>query len=93
MRVPADRWIDPATSLTVGGVRFDPQPVGPSHTPEDLVVYLPGQRILFAGNLVFRSPIPFVARAAMPMDSPSVGYVWMVLSMSTASVKAFCLTR
>lgn len=61
--VPADRWIDPATSLTVGGVRFDLQPVGPSHTPEDLVVYLPGQRILFAADLVFRSRIPFIGQA------------------------------
>jgi glyoxylase-like metal-dependent hydrolase (beta-lactamase superfamily II) len=61
--VPADRWIDAATSLTVGGVRFELQPVGPSHTPEDLVVYLPGQKILFAGDLVFRSRIPFVGQA------------------------------
>ena len=37
--------------------------------------------------------LPCATSAAMPMDSPSVGYVWMVLSMSTASVKAFCLTR
>jgi glyoxylase-like metal-dependent hydrolase (beta-lactamase superfamily II) len=44
-------------------VRFDIQPVGPSHTAEDLVVYLPKQKVLFAGDLVFRNRIPFVGQA------------------------------
>ncbi|MDE2416500.1 MAG: MBL fold metallo-hydrolase [Burkholderiales bacterium] len=61
--VPADQWIDGPTELVVGGVRFVLQPVGPSHTPEDLVVYLPSERVLFAGDLVFRSRIPFVGQA------------------------------
>lgn len=39
------------------------QPVGPSHTPEDLVVFVPGERVLFAGDLVFRGRIPFVGQA------------------------------
>jgi hypothetical protein len=42
--VGADRWIDGPTTLTVGGVEFRLQPVGPSHTPEDLVVYVPALR-------------------------------------------------
>lgn len=61
--VSADEWIDGPTGLTVGGVRFLLQPVGPSHTPEDTVVYLPGEKVLFAGDLVFRSRIPFVGQA------------------------------
>jgi glyoxylase-like metal-dependent hydrolase (beta-lactamase superfamily II) len=61
--VPADDWIDGPTDLLVGGVHFSLQPVGPSHTPEDLVVYLPKEKILFAGDLVFRGRIPYVGQA------------------------------
>lgn len=61
--VPADEWLTGAKMLNIGGVVFDIQPVGPSHTAEDLVVYLPQKRVLFAGDLVFRNRIPFVGQA------------------------------
>jgi glyoxylase-like metal-dependent hydrolase (beta-lactamase superfamily II) len=61
--VSADEWLYGPKTLTVGGVRFEIQPVGPSHTAEDLVVYLPQQKVLFAGDLVFRNRIPFVGQA------------------------------
>jgi len=61
--VDADEWLDGPQVLTVGGVRFEIKPVGPAHTPEDLVVYLPGEKVLFAGDLVFRSRIPYVGQA------------------------------
>jgi glyoxylase-like metal-dependent hydrolase (beta-lactamase superfamily II) len=61
--VPADRWVDGAQTLTLGGMDFQLQPVGPSHTPEDLVVYVPKLRTLFAGDLVFRGRVPFVGQA------------------------------
>ena len=61
--VPVDEWIDGPRELVVGGVRLLLQPVGPAHTPEDLVVFLPGEKTLFAGDLVFRGRIPFVGQA------------------------------
>ncbi len=61
--VEADEWLDKSQVVTVGGVRFEINPVGPAHTPEDLVVYLPGDKVLFAGDLVFRSRIPYVGQA------------------------------
>ena len=61
--VEADDWIDGDRLLTVGGVPLDIRHVGPSHTPEDLVVYLPRHKLLFAGDLVFRARIPFVGQA------------------------------
>jgi glyoxylase-like metal-dependent hydrolase (beta-lactamase superfamily II) len=61
--VSADEWIDGARDLVVGGVRFLLQPVGPSHTPEDLVVYMPHEKVLFAGDLVFRGRVPYVGQA------------------------------
>jgi glyoxylase-like metal-dependent hydrolase (beta-lactamase superfamily II) len=61
--VPADRWIEARTELEVGGVKIVLQPVGAAHTPEDLVVAVPAERVLFAGDLVFRGRIPFVGQA------------------------------
>ena len=61
--VIADEWIDGDKTLTVGGTQFLIRHVGPSHTPEDLVVYLPKEKVLFAGDLVFRNRIPFVGQA------------------------------
>jgi len=61
--VPADRWLDGDADLAIGGLRFELRAVGPSHTPHDLVIFLPGERTLFAGDLVFRGRIPFVGQA------------------------------
>ncbi len=61
--VEADEWIDADRELVIGGMRFQIKPMGPAHTPEDLVVYLPSERVLFAGDLVFRSRIPYVGNA------------------------------
>jgi len=61
--VPADRWIEGPETLEIGGVRFVLQPVGPAHTPEDLIVWVPALRTVYAGDLVFRGRIPFVGQA------------------------------
>ena len=61
--VDADEWIDGDRSIVVGGVTFQIKPVGPSHTPEDIAIYLPSEKVLFAGDLVFRSRIPYVGQA------------------------------
>jgi glyoxylase-like metal-dependent hydrolase (beta-lactamase superfamily II) len=61
--VTPDQWLDGATELVLGGMRIQVQPVGPAHTPEDLVVFLPGERVLFAGDMVFRGRVPFVGQA------------------------------
>ncbi len=61
--VPADIWLDGPVELNLDGIRLSIQPMGPAHTPEDLVVYLPQEGVLFAGDLVFRGRIPFVGQA------------------------------
>jgi glyoxylase-like metal-dependent hydrolase (beta-lactamase superfamily II) len=61
--VPADEWIDGPGELVVGGVKLLLQPVGPAHTPEDMVVFLPAEKVLFAGDIVFRGRLPFVGQA------------------------------
>jgi len=62
--VPADRWLqDQETRLQVGSMEFVLSHVGPAHTPEDMVVYVPQLGVLFAGDLFFRGRIPFVGQA------------------------------
>ncbi len=61
--VMPDAWIDTDQELQLGGVLFQARTVGPAHTPEDLVFYLPSEKVLFAGDLVFRNRIPFVGQA------------------------------
>ena len=66
--VPPDMWVGQAdpradTILRLGGTEFLLRPVGPSHTPEDLVVHVPALRVLFAGDLLFRGRLPFVGQA------------------------------
>jgi glyoxylase-like metal-dependent hydrolase (beta-lactamase superfamily II) len=61
--VAADRWLTGDTDIVVGGVTFQVRHVGPAHTPEDEVIYVPGEKVLFAGDLVFRGRIPYVGQA------------------------------
>ena len=70
--VPADRWVglpdaeaeaQADTVIRVGHTDFLLRPVGPSHTPEDLVVFVPSLGVLFSGDLLFRGRIPFVGQA------------------------------
>lgn len=60
----ADRWLDqPQTDVKVGSHDFQISYVGPAHTPEDLVVFVPQLGVLFSGDLFFQGRIPFVGQA------------------------------
>ena len=61
--ISADVWIDQKLKLSSGGIDFFISRVGPAHAPEDLMVYVPSEKVLFAGDLVFRGRIPFVGNA------------------------------
>ena len=62
--VPADRWLeDKETRLRVGSFDFVIGHVGPAHTVEDVVVYVPQLGVLFSGDLFFRGRIPYVGQA------------------------------
>jgi len=59
----ADEWLTADRSLNLGGVTFQLMYLGPAHSLEDLVVYLPRHQALFAGDLMFRQRVPFVGQA------------------------------
>ncbi len=61
--VTPDRWIDGDIDLEIGGTRFLLRAAGPAHTPEDTVVYVPSEKVLYAGDVVFRARIPYVGQA------------------------------
>jgi glyoxylase-like metal-dependent hydrolase (beta-lactamase superfamily II) len=61
--VAADRWLEKDESFTLGGVRFDLHHLGPAHSPEDLIVVLPGEGVIFSGDILFAGRIPFVGEA------------------------------
>jgi glyoxylase-like metal-dependent hydrolase (beta-lactamase superfamily II) len=61
--VRADHWIDESESFTLGGVAFDIQHMGPAHSPEDVIVVLPSEGVIFSGDILFAGRIPFVGEA------------------------------
>jgi glyoxylase-like metal-dependent hydrolase (beta-lactamase superfamily II) len=61
--VRADRWLERDESFELGGVRFEVHHMGPAHSPEDLIVVLPQEGVIFSGDILFAGRIPFVGEA------------------------------
>ncbi len=54
------RLFDDRISLDLDGVRIEIDDRGPANSPNDTTVWLPRERILFAGDILVRSPLPYV---------------------------------
>ncbi|MBT2510548.1 MBL fold metallo-hydrolase [Streptomyces sp. ISL-98] len=52
-------------TLPAVGTRVELLHIGPGHTAGDTVVWLPGQRVLFAGDMVFSGATPFVLMGSL----------------------------
>ena len=61
--VPPDRWLDEHAEFTLGEVRFEIHHLGPAHSPEDVIIVLPGEGVVFSGDILFAGRIPFVGEA------------------------------
>lgn len=65
--LPADRWLDFGNSrvlkFELGGMRFAVIDAGGAHSPEDLMLLVEDERVLFAGDLFFTGRLPFVGEA------------------------------
>ena len=63
-RFPApDLWLAGDTDFELGGLHFKIRHVGPAHSPEDLVMYVVEDGVLFAGDLIFKGRVPFIGDA------------------------------
>lgn len=58
-----DKWLGGDIDFSLGGVDFRVRHVGPAHSPEDLVMFVVQDQVLFAGDLVFKGRVPFVGEA------------------------------
>jgi glyoxylase-like metal-dependent hydrolase (beta-lactamase superfamily II) len=62
--VRPDLWLDGDTDFRQGGITFRLIWSGGSHSPEDLMMYVVEDRLLFCGDLLFAGRVPFVGNAA-----------------------------
>ena len=62
--IEADTWLSGETKLKLSGMKLLVKPVGPAHTPEDLVIFFPKDKVLFAGDLLFKGRLPFIGATA-----------------------------
>lgn len=65
--VPADRWLNfkdgKVMPFEMGGIHFRIIDSSGAHSPEDIMLYVEEDKVLFAGDLFFTGRIPFVGEA------------------------------
>jgi glyoxylase-like metal-dependent hydrolase (beta-lactamase superfamily II) len=61
--VPPDTWLDGDTDFRMGGITFRLLYSHGAHAPEDMMMYVVEDKLLFAGDLIFAGRIPFVGNA------------------------------
>jgi cyclase len=57
---PPNVLFEGTTEPYIGETRAELIYLGPAHTDNDIVVWLPGPRVLFAGDLLFRDAMPII---------------------------------
>jgi glyoxylase-like metal-dependent hydrolase (beta-lactamase superfamily II) len=58
-----DLWVEGDTDFRMGGLTFRIVYADGAHSPEDVMVYVVEDRLLFAGDLLFAGRVPFVGTA------------------------------
>ncbi len=61
--VSPDLWLDGDTTFRMGGLTFVVIYSEGAHSPEDIMLYVEEDRLLFAGDLIFAGRVPFVGNA------------------------------
>lgn len=61
--VRPDLWLEGDTAFRMGGVTFRILYSGGAHAPDDVLLAVVEERVLFAGDLLFAGRIPFVGTA------------------------------
>jgi glyoxylase-like metal-dependent hydrolase (beta-lactamase superfamily II) len=58
--VTPDRLFDGRLTLDFEGTTIEIEDRGPANSPNDVTIWLPRERVLFAGDILVRSPLPYV---------------------------------
>jgi glyoxylase-like metal-dependent hydrolase (beta-lactamase superfamily II) len=61
--VRPDLWLEGDTAFRLGGITFRVLFTGGAHAPDDVLLVVVEERVLFAGDLLFAGRIPFVGNA------------------------------
>ncbi|MBS0338814.1 MAG: MBL fold metallo-hydrolase [Proteobacteria bacterium] len=61
--VAPDRLLDGDTTFAFGGLNFDIIYMGPAHAPDDIVVVVREDQVLYSGDILFSGRVPFVGNA------------------------------
>jgi glyoxylase-like metal-dependent hydrolase (beta-lactamase superfamily II) len=61
--VAPDRLLDGDTAFAFGGLNFDIIYMGPAHAPDDIVVVVREDQVLYSGDILFSGRVPFVGNA------------------------------
>ncbi len=61
--LPPDVWLDGDTDFRLGGLTFRIVYSRGAHSPEDILMYVVEDRVLYAGDLLFAGRVPFVGNA------------------------------
>lgn len=69
--VRPDVTFDDQLTLVVGGRRIELRDAGKANSPHDVTVYLPAEKVLFTGDILVQSPLPFTG-ASWPVSWAAV---------------------
>lgn len=61
--VAADTWLEGDSSFRMGDITFELVYMGPAHAPDDMVVVVREDRVIYSGDILFIGRIPFVGDA------------------------------
>lgn len=81
--VEPDMVVESKLRLKVGEEELEIIPMSPAHTDNDVVVYMPKGKVLFAGDLVYEKRIPFMG----DRGASSKGWVEALKKMKEMEVK------
>lgn len=71
--VPPTQLFDGKLSLDFEGTPIEIENRGPANSPDDSTIWLPEERILFAGDILVKSPLPYVG-ASWPVHWARVAH-------------------
>ena len=81
------KTVDMKDAMTIDGVRFEFLHVAPAHTSGDLVIYLPDEKIVFAGDIITDTmPYPLIH---LEKNGSSEGWIETVSAMLQLDANTF----